>query len=66
MAVFWDVAPSSLVHINRRFREAYCHHHHGDDGGSKLQKMETAVFAESLENFQLSTRLIPEGQSCTI
>jgi hypothetical protein len=30
MAVFSDVAPRSLVDINRHFRGAYCLHHHGD------------------------------------
>jgi hypothetical protein len=30
MTVFWDVAPCSLVEINRRFRGAY----RPDDGGS--------------------------------
>jgi hypothetical protein len=25
MTVFWDVAPCSLVEINRRFGDAYCH-----------------------------------------
>jgi hypothetical protein len=30
MAVFWDVAPCSLVDIGRRFRGAYCLHHQGD------------------------------------
>jgi hypothetical protein len=29
-------------------------------------KMATAMFAETLDNFQHSTRLIPEGRSCTI
>jgi hypothetical protein len=29
MAVFWDVAPCSLIDIDRRFRGAYCHHHQG-------------------------------------
>jgi hypothetical protein len=40
--VSWNVAPSSLVEIGRRFRGAYCLHHQGDvsthrpeDGGSK-------------------------------
>jgi hypothetical protein len=28
------VAPSSLVGVTRRFRGAYCPHHHPDDGGS--------------------------------
>jgi hypothetical protein len=38
MAAFWDVAPCNLVDTNRRFRGAYCLHHHGrqGDGGSKL------------------------------
>jgi hypothetical protein len=39
MAVFWDVAPCSLVEIDSRFRDALCLHHQGrhrpDDGGSK-------------------------------
>jgi hypothetical protein len=34
MAVFWDVAPCSLVDIDRCFRGAYSFHH--QDGGSKL------------------------------
>jgi hypothetical protein len=37
MAVFWDVAPCSLVDTGRRLREAYCLQHQGeDDKGSKL------------------------------
>jgi hypothetical protein len=33
--VFWDVVPCSHVEVDRRFRGAYCFHHHGDvDGGS--------------------------------
>jgi hypothetical protein len=40
MAVIWDVAPCSLVGIDRPFRLACCLHHQGDDllddGGSKL------------------------------
>jgi hypothetical protein len=31
MAVFWVVAPCSLVEIDRRFRDAYCLHHQGND-----------------------------------
>jgi hypothetical protein len=30
MTVFWDVAPCSVVEIDRRFRGAYCLHHQGD------------------------------------
>jgi hypothetical protein len=31
-AVFWVVAPCSLVEVYRRFRGACCLHHQGDDG----------------------------------
>jgi hypothetical protein len=35
-AVFWVVAPCSLVEVYQRFRGPCClHHHHPDDGGSK-------------------------------
>jgi hypothetical protein len=30
MTVFWDVAPCSLVEVDRRFRGAYCLHIQGD------------------------------------
>jgi hypothetical protein len=30
-----------------------------------ILKMATAMFVETLDNFQHSTRLIPESQSCT-
>jgi hypothetical protein len=30
VAIFWDIAPSSLVEIDRRFRGAYCLHRQGD------------------------------------
>jgi hypothetical protein len=35
MRVFWDIAPLSLVEVDRRFRGAYCLYPYGDDGGSK-------------------------------
>jgi hypothetical protein len=31
MAVFWDVAPCSLIDTDRHFRGAYCLHHQGDE-----------------------------------
>jgi hypothetical protein len=34
MIFFWDVAPCSLVDIDRRFTGAYCLHHQGDQGES--------------------------------
>jgi hypothetical protein len=42
MAVFWVLAPCSLVEIYQRFRGPCCLHHQGDesqrldDGGSKV------------------------------
>jgi hypothetical protein len=42
MAVFWVVAPCSLVEVYQRFRGTCCLHHQGthrpDDGGSKALK----------------------------
>jgi hypothetical protein len=35
MAVFWFVAPCSLVEVHRRFRGTCCLHHRPDDGGRK-------------------------------
>jgi hypothetical protein len=35
MAVFWVVAPYSLVEVQQRFKGPCCLHHQGDDGGSK-------------------------------
>jgi hypothetical protein len=31
IGVFWYVAPDSVADIDRRFREAYCLHHQGDE-----------------------------------
>jgi hypothetical protein len=30
MRAFWDIAPCSLVGVDRRFKGAYCPHHQGD------------------------------------
>jgi hypothetical protein len=30
MTVSWDVAPCSILEVDRRFRGAYCLHHQGD------------------------------------
>jgi hypothetical protein len=29
----WDIAPCSLVEVDRRFKGAYCLHYQGDDNG---------------------------------
>jgi hypothetical protein len=36
MAVFWDVAPCSLVETDHVSVELYCYHHQPHDGGNKL------------------------------
>jgi hypothetical protein len=36
MAVFWVVAPCSLIEIYQHFRGPCCLQHQGDDGGSKV------------------------------
>jgi hypothetical protein len=47
MAVFWVVAPCSLVEVYQRFRGPCCLHHQGD---------EAARTSETLVNFYQSTR----------
>jgi hypothetical protein len=55
MAVFWVVAPCSLVEVYQRFRGPRCLHHQGDhqthrpgDGGVRI--------SETLVNFYHTTR----------
>jgi hypothetical protein len=31
MIAFWDIAPRSLIVVDRHFRGAYCLHHQGDE-----------------------------------
>jgi hypothetical protein len=42
MAVFWVVAPCSLVEVYQRFRGPFCLQHQGDrpDEGGSLRRME--------------------------
>jgi hypothetical protein len=49
VAVFWVVAPCSLVEVNRRFRGACGLHHQGDESSIPLDS-ETSV------NFYQTTR----------
>jgi hypothetical protein len=39
MATLWHVAPCSRIEIDRRFRDAYCLHHHCDDSKFTDQNM---------------------------
>jgi hypothetical protein len=47
MAVFWVIAPCSLVEVYRRFRGDYCLHNQG---------AEAASTSETLVNFYHTTR----------
>jgi hypothetical protein len=55
MAVFWVVAPRSLVEVYQRFRGACCLHHQGIDPDSSLRlvtlMMEAAGTSETSVNF---------------
>jgi hypothetical protein len=52
MAVFWVVAPCSLVEVYQRFRGPYCLHNQGDDE----LLMEAEMTSETLVNFNQTTR----------
>jgi hypothetical protein len=56
MAVFWVVAPYSLVEVYQRFRGPCCLHHQGDT-------MEAATTPETLVNFYQNTRRYNPGDS---
>jgi hypothetical protein len=53
MAVFWVVAPCSLVKVYRRFRDACCLHHQGDNPRGLLiaLMMEATSTSETSLNF---------------
>jgi hypothetical protein len=44
MAVFWDVEPSSLVHTDQRFKEAYCLYQHPDTCRHENLKSHQAIY----------------------
>jgi hypothetical protein len=54
MAVFWVVAPCSLVEVYQRFRGPCCLHHQEDLLIALM--MEAARTSETLENFYQTTR----------
>jgi hypothetical protein len=48
---FWDMAPCSLVEVDRRFRGSYCLHHKGDrldDGGSTSRRLHSDISQKAL------------------
>jgi hypothetical protein len=61
MAVFWVVAPCSLVNVCQRFRDTYSLHHQGS------LMMEAASTSETLVNFYQTTwRYNPEDSHLRI
>jgi hypothetical protein len=53
MAVFWVVAPFSVVEVYRRFRGACCLHHQGDDEAESTSEM-------PVNSYQITWRNIPK------
>jgi hypothetical protein len=63
IAVFWDVAPCSLVQVYRRFRGVYYLHHQGDKTSLFTHRLmvEAVSTSETSVNFYYTTlRNIPE------
>jgi hypothetical protein len=56
MAAFCDIAPCSLVEVERRFRDSYCLHHHGSLMMEAVSTSETSVYF-----YETAQRYIPEG-----
>jgi hypothetical protein len=55
MAVFWDIAPCSLVEVDRRFKGRYCLHQQGDESFIALM-METVRTSETSVYFNETAR----------
>jgi hypothetical protein len=66
MAVFWDVAPCSLVDIGRRFTGAYCPHHQGDETLIAVMMGTVSTFETSADIYQTTRRNIPEDNHLVI
>jgi hypothetical protein len=61
LRAFWDIAPCSLVGVDRLFRGAYCLHRQGDYGFITMM-MEAVRTSETSVYFNETTRrYIPEG-----
>jgi hypothetical protein len=62
---FWEVAPRSLLEVDRRFRGAYCLHHQGRESSlfitlmvEALRNSETSVYSK-----ETTQRYISEGSN---
>jgi hypothetical protein len=60
MAVFWVVAPCSLVEVNRRSRGACCLHHQGDSPRRQLSSYSPPWEPEILRRISTTRRYNPE------
>jgi hypothetical protein len=72
MTAFWDIAPCSLIEVDRHFRGAYCLHHQGDDIRDYTTQYPRRLFIvlmmEAVRTYEASVNLheptrrnIPEG-----
>jgi hypothetical protein len=58
---FWDVAPCSLVGVDRRFRGSHCLHHQDDESIVTMEAVRTSE--TSLYSNETTRRYIPEGSN---
>jgi hypothetical protein len=50
---FCDIAPCSIVGVDRRFRDVYCLHHQGDEIALMMEAVRTS---ETSVHFNVTTR----------
>jgi hypothetical protein len=55
LRAFWDIAPCSLVGVDRRFRGAYCLHHQGDESSPTPLRLHGAISQKALVFSYLSS-----------
>jgi hypothetical protein len=52
VTAFWDIAPYSLVEVNRRFRRTYCLHHQDDEFKKMKSKLNYVISPEGTVIFK--------------
>jgi hypothetical protein len=63
MKAFWDIAPCSLLGVERRFRGAYCFHHQGVESfKSAPKRLHGAMSQKALTFYVIAAILL---QNCT-
>jgi hypothetical protein len=65
MTVFWDVAPCSLVEIDRRFRGAYCLYHQGRVEAVSTSETSVNLYKATRRNI-LERRLLKVFHFCSV